>query len=1157
MKPKLRMGLVAAVPLALFMGLGAVLASALGLQGWGYRFFWMGFAFLGLMVSGAVFWFMGRMRSGKAPPQGSPRSEDLQARLAAIRKRLSAARRPSMDKLPLVLLVGPSGSAKSTSVLNSDLAAEQLSGDSPRDGQFPPTEGVNAWYSDGTVLVEAGADLAQDPALWSQLLRRIVPRRLLAAILTGKAQAPRAAVVCFSCEGLVGSEASPDVALSWARALRTRLLEMSEELGVRVPVYVLFTKADRIPSFQDYFWSLTEEEAGRVLGSTLALLSPHETASYSDIQSHRLARAFGDLFRSLALKRPKYLDQESGTVRTARAYEFPREFRKLTGTASQFLLELCKPSQLQVSPFLRGFYFVGRQELPAEGPAPRRMEEAPSFPAAGGATAIFDPRALEAQARPPAYAPAARSGTRHRWLFLPRVLRDVVLRDDIAIGMMRGGTRVSLGRRLLLGTVTFVALLVLIPFLLAAFIHNRGLQSRVGESLAAVEEIRDWSGGGAETGEALRRLEALRAKADTLWIYETDGPPLKFGAWLGLYTGSRLHPVVLDRYVGPFTTLLLSPALDSIRTELRSLPAVPGPESDYQVTYEALRAYLMATRYPERSETEFLSAALTRRWHILRDEESLALAARQFDFFGDRLLLSDRFAGTQAEEGTVVRTREFLARMGQVQPFYASLISKANQRYRTFRFEEVVAGPVSGALSVGPEIPGAFSAEGHRFVRDQLSRPDSLLQAEEWVLGEVTPPNPELVARQIDSLYEREYPRRWEELLARTSVANFRDVGDATRRLGQLAGDDSPLTRLLSTVSSNVFEGPESAAARFRPLNAFLPRDSAGHMTLSPSALGYFDALDALRSAMEDMDRVQGPARLSAVEGIQARQIPDAQGVTRQIRREMGADPQGREVTNALMRILEQPIEGAAGLIRSAEPAELNRRGAEFCTEYNRRVGSKYPFQATSSDEPSLDDLAAVFQRGVSLVWNLEPPLEPYMERSGPTYQQRSGSSVQVNPAFLEFYASARRFSEAIYAEGAEVPQVEFSIRPSLSESSQGVESVTLRMDGRETVCTELDCRTLRLSWEGSASSEVELLARVDGQDVRLFGPHRGSWAVFRLFAEATGWRSPGEQHTVRWTVRGTQRRVSAVVDLGRLPAVFSTTMMRDLRCVPQISGRR
>lgn len=1158
MKPKLKTGLIAAVPVALFMALGGALASALGLQGWGFRLFWMGFAFLGLMVGGAVFWFLSRLRSGRALPQESPRSEDLNARLGSLRKRLAAARRPAMDKLPLILFLGPSGSGKSSSVVGSDLSAEQLTGDSPRDGRFPPTESVNAWYADGTVLLEAGADLTQDPSLWPHLLRRVVPRRLLTAILTGRAQAPRAVSVCFSCDGLVGGDAAPDVALSWARALRARLLEMSEKLGVRVPVYVLFTKADLIPSFEDYFWSLTEEESGRVLGCTLPLSSTEEAATYADSQSRALARAFDDIFRSLALKRPKYLDQEVGTVRAARAYEFPREFRKLTGAASQFLLELCKPSQLQVSPVLRGFYFVGRRELAAEGPAPRRVEEAPAFAGPSGATAIFDPRALEAPARIPSISPPSAPGRRHRWVFLSRVLRDVVFRDDIAIGMMRGGTRVSLGRRLLLGTLTFVVLFILTPFLLASFIHNRGLQSRVEESLAAVEDIGDWSGSGAETGEALRRLEVLRQRTDTLWTYETSGPPLKFGGWLGLYTGARLFPVAADQYSDRFTTLVLSPALDSLREELGNLPSVPGPGSDYQATYDALRAYLMVTRYPERTETDFLSPVLASRWGLLHDEESRTLVERQFEFFGRRLIRSDRFPRMAADEGLVVRTREFLARMGQAQAFYASLISKANQRHGSLRFDEWAPGSTSSALSVGREIPGAFSADGHRFVQDQLSRPDSLLQAEEWVLGEVSGlPNAELVASQIDSLYAWEYPRRWEELMARTSVATFRDVEDATRKLGQLAGDDSPLTRLLSVVSDNVFEGPGTASARFWPLNAFLPRDSAGHITFSQAAMGYFDALDALKSAMEEMDKVQGDARLGMVEGIVSREIPDAQGVVRQLRRDMGTDPQAREVANSLVALFTQPIERAEGLIRGAEPAELNRRGMEFCTEYNRRIGSRYPFQASSTEEPSLDDLAAVFQRGVSLVWNLATPLDAYMERSGPSYQQRSGASVPLNPAFLEFYANARRFSEAIYAEGAETPQVEFSIRPSLAESSDGVESVSLRIDGRETVCTQLDCRTLILRWEGSPTSEVELSARVDGQNVRIFGPSRGTWAVFRLFAEAAGWRGPGQPHTVRWPVGSTQKTVAAVLDLGRLPAVFSATMMRDLRCVPQIAGRQ
>jgi type VI protein secretion system component VasK len=326
---------------------------------------------------------------------------------------------------------------------------------------------------------------------------------------------------------------------------------------------------------------------------------------------------------------------------------------------------------------------------------------------------------------------------------------------------------------------------------------------------------------------------------------------------------------------------------------------------------------------------------------------------------------------------------------------------------------------------------------------------------------------------------------------------------------------------------------------------------------LSGSAVAYFDALDQLRSAMDEMDRAQGTETMTQAEAISLREIPEAEGAVRMIRRELGAEATGREVANHLLALLNAPVERASALVRSVEPTELNRRGAEFCSEFQRRVGSKYPFRPTAAEEPDMDDLAATFQRGVSLVWNLGNALDAYIERSGPVYRQRAGSSVSINPAFLEFYGQARRFSESIFEEGAQTPGVEFSIRPSLSESSGGIESITLQVDGRQTVCTEMDCRTLVMRWDGSSSSEVDLTARIDGQNVRIAGPSQGPWAIFRLFEGASGWRSPGEPHIIRWQVGGSQRTVAAVVDLGRLPPVFSSALLRDMQCISRIAGSR
>ena len=56
-----------------------------------------------------------------------------------------------------------------------------------------------------------------------------------------------------------------------ARAVRKRVRELTEELGVRVPVYVLFTKADMIAGFVEFFDNLGKEEREQVWGMTLGL----------------------------------------------------------------------------------------------------------------------------------------------------------------------------------------------------------------------------------------------------------------------------------------------------------------------------------------------------------------------------------------------------------------------------------------------------------------------------------------------------------------------------------------------------------------------------------------------------------------------------------------------------------------------------------------------------------------------------------------------------------------------------------------------------------------------------------------------------------------------------------------------------------------------
>src|SRR5690606_16569029 len=127
----------------------------------------------------------------------------------SVRKRLAASRIEGgkIRKLPVALVLGPSGSAKTSVVMEAGLGAELLAGETSRAGMVAPTGAVNVWYTREGLVVEAGGTLPADNERWGRLLRRLRPGRIAAAFGRGK-QAPRLAVVCVSCDVLVGPGSS-------------------------------------------------------------------------------------------------------------------------------------------------------------------------------------------------------------------------------------------------------------------------------------------------------------------------------------------------------------------------------------------------------------------------------------------------------------------------------------------------------------------------------------------------------------------------------------------------------------------------------------------------------------------------------------------------------------------------------------------------------------------------------------------------------------------------------------------------------------------------------------------------------------------------------------------------------------------------------------
>ncbi|MGH9350862.1 MAG: hypothetical protein ACRD2G_01660, partial [Terriglobia bacterium] len=236
--------IIAVLVFIVFVVAGLVVATLIHLKGPSFWILAGVFAALGLIGAGALLWWWhsqpssGSAEPGEAP--GSMTSEqeiDFLIRQAESRLRSSRlGRGAGIGKLPVILLAGETGSGKTSAVLESGIECELLAGQISQDEKIVPTRAVNLWFTSQAVLAEAAGGLLAQPAAWARLVRRIAPRGV-SSVLGRKGPAPRAAIVCVSCETFLkpgGAEANA----SALRALRSSLEECSRRLGISLPLYV-------------------------------------------------------------------------------------------------------------------------------------------------------------------------------------------------------------------------------------------------------------------------------------------------------------------------------------------------------------------------------------------------------------------------------------------------------------------------------------------------------------------------------------------------------------------------------------------------------------------------------------------------------------------------------------------------------------------------------------------------------------------------------------------------------------------------------------------------------------------------------------------------------------------------------------------------------
>ncbi|MCX2795552.1 type VI secretion system membrane subunit TssM [Microbulbifer thermotolerans] len=1051
----------------------------------------------------------------------------------------------SLYQLPWYIIIGPPGSGKTTALVNSGLEFP-LAKSHGREalGGVGGTRNCDWWFTNDAVLIDtAGRYTTQDS---HRVYDNNAWRAFLGLLKRYRRRRPiNGALVAVSLQDLMVQTAEQRV--HQAKTIRQRISELQEQLGVRFPIYLTFTKCDLVAGFSEFFDNLSQAEREQVWGISF----PAESGPVLGAPLDTFSAEFRGLIERLNQRVLWRVHQERHIEKRAMLQGFPARMESLTEILDDFVKQTFSPNRYETVPMVRGVYFTsGTQE---GSPIDRMM---------ASVSADFG---LERDV-------AHKFQGAGKSYFLHRLLKDVIFPEAELVGVnrrietatqwLRRGVYVALAG-------IFVGALFLWSGSLA---QNKIYMGEVRDLVAEYEhEKQELSQARLTPVTSLRLLEPLRSAAG---VYQREDHP--WLANMGLYD-DRVDRAADQLYRNQLQNLFLPALIRDIESDLNRMG------SDDPALADTLKTYLMFFNADKR-DPQVLQDYYRARWE--RQLSGEAQKQEQLATHLEQLFEQPLSENLQANERVVARARQQLRRIPVPQRLYAQL-----------RNSELGLTPVDLYGDIGGDTEQLFgvSATDSRFSMPYLytkagykelnfgadSPLMSRLADERWIYGgdisgeDFSEADRERLGEEVKRIYLGEYQQRWQQFIGGFSIQRFRTTTQALDALSKFSDPVySPLlaiaeitadnTRLtirpeLPTDASGVAlpvssrERKLGAAAvggvagalqdKFKPTIVDLRFEELQRITQSekgrPARVQeYLSAIAKIQEYLIEIDSAPDPNE-AAFTSAKARFAGGGGDAIKQLRIKASNAPAPFD------RWLDEIADSTWALVMAKAKLHADRIWREqVYSSYSRSLANRYPLRNNRDQEVPILEFNRYFKPGGIEQKFVSEYLKPFLDTRSWKLKSLEGQSLGLSAETLSQLRRADRIRKTFFSNGG---QASYTFRIEPTKLDPGVRLFALEMGEQRVPYSHGPRTSKKLTWRGGESNRVRIIFEDLNETV-----HRkhfeGDWAWYRLLAasELELGRS-GTEHLVTFEEEG--RRAQFKLAAAGVDNPFDRRLLNGYRC--------